>query len=352
MVLSRATAWRLAALLPLALLLAPGTWLRSPAPPPDRSAAVRIERLDLQQQAVGELTLIAGWHLSSSNEHFGGYSALIALRDHDFLSASDRGRIMRLNLAGPAGPQADLGFLSGKYQPDKRLIDIESMTRDPATGDLWIGYEGVNAIERVDRNLRHPALVRPARMHGWSANTGPESLVRLADGRFIVLSEGEPGWRWQDNSVPALLFAHDPVAGGDPVAFRFAPPQGYRPVDMVQIPDGRVLVLLRRWEWAVPPRFTSKIMLLDPADISAGHIWSGRVIAAITPPLPADNYEGLSYWPRDDGQLDLWLISDDNLASFQRTLLLQMRWNPQAEAAKQAKEKARSPATRPSNLNR
>ena len=33
-------------------------------------------------------------------------------------------------------------------------------------------------------------------------------------------------------------------------------------------------------------------------------------------------------WPRPDGLLDLWLVSDDNRDSFQNTYLLEMRWNP------------------------
>jgi len=35
-------------------------------------------------------------------------------------------------------------------------------------------------------------------------------------------------------------------------------------------------------------------------------------------------------WPRDDGLINLWMISDDNRAGFQNTYLLKMLWGPSA----------------------
>ncbi len=295
------------------------------------------------------MTICEAWRLTSTNDHFGGYSALAALSDTTLVSISDRGRVLRINLDEPQRPRINMGFLAAGMAAgdvlNKHLTDVESMTRDPQTGQFWTGYEGENAIERVNAGLNNPVRIRPPQMRGWSANSGPEALVRLADGRFIVLSEGSTQWHWRNLTYPGLLFAHDPVEGGRALSFRFAPPEGYRPVDLAQIPDGRLLLLLRELHYALPPRFTTKIMLLDPADITPGGTWSGRVIATFAPPLLTENFEGLAVWPRRDGMLDLWIISDDNLARFQRTLLLKLRWDPRREPLL-PKEKARSPAAR------
>ncbi len=310
----------------LALALAPGTWLRSASPPPDLAAPVKFTPMGQFPRVSGEIEILRAWRLQSENGHFGGFSALAAMPGGNLLAASDRGRVMYLDMPENGTPAARMDFLSGKDVADKHLVDVESITRDPASGQIWIGYEGANAIDRLDRKLHGAKRVMPPQMRGWSENSGPEAMVRLANGKFIVLAEGSRSLGKSD--FPGVLFAGDPVEGAGAQTFRFAAPSGYRPVDMTQIPDGRVLVLVRKIHWGLPPRFTAKLLVADPADIGAGKLWQGRVIASFTPPVPSDNYEGLAAVPRADGALDLWMISDDNLASFQQTLLLRMRWAP------------------------
>jgi hypothetical protein len=318
---------RLILILLVMLVLAPGTWIRSALPPLDLAAPVVVTPLAMPHDSTGEVQLLGGWKMTSQNDHFGGYSALLALDGEHLLAASDRGRIIRLAFEGGLLQVGAMDFLATGVQPDKGLIDVESMTRDPATGQLWLGYEAVNAVERVNSALEQPVRVHPAQMREWPTNKGAEAMARLDDGRFILIAEGSKGWGRQ--VFAGLVFPGDPVAGGAAQEFRFDPPEGYRPVDMVQIPDGRVLILVRKLHWQIMPRFTAKLVLADPAEIRPGKNWSGKIIAELSPPIPSDNYEGLAMWPRDDGQLDLWVISDDNGASFQHTYLMHMRWNPQ-----------------------
>ena len=80
------------------------------------------------------------------------------------------------------------------------------------------------------------ALRQPDEMRGWPQNTGPEAMVRLADGRFVILSESYAGWE-DGSGHPALLFAQDPAAVQRAVRFRFAGAAGYRPTDMAQKAD-------------------------------------------------------------------------------------------------------------------
>ena len=56
-----------------------------------------------------------------------------------------------------------------------------------------------------------------------------------------------------------------------------------------------------------------------------------------------DNYEGLAVAPGPDGALVLWLISDDNKATFQRTLLLKLLWRP-SDSNEKARELPRAPS--------
>ncbi len=323
--------WRLILILLVILALAPVTWVRTELPPLNLGAPVSFTRLAMPQQVAGEVHVLGGWTLASNSDHFGGYSALLAADAQHLIAASDRGRILRLALRGDRPPIARMSYLSGNVRPDKHLIDVESMTRDPATGRIWIGYEGVNAIERLDSRLQQPVRVQPEQMKDWSVNKGAEAIGWLADGRFIVLAEQSP--RLGAGLSAGLLFPSDPVGGVAAEEFRFAPPAGYRPVDMVQIPDGRFLILVRRFHWGIMPRFTAKLVVADPAGIVRGQTWSGRVIAEFAPPIPSDNFEGLAMWPREDGLLDLWMISDDNRSGFQKTYLLEMRWDPRPGAS-------------------
>jgi hypothetical protein len=75
------------------------------------------------------------------------------------------------------------------------------------------------------------------------------------------------------------------------------------------------------------------LLVADPGRIVAGKDWPWRKLADLEAPLPMDNYEGLAVLPDRDG-VTLWLISDDNFARIQRTLLLELHWTmPPAGAA-------------------
>lgn len=317
---------RLMVLALVALGLAPGTWVRS-APPFNREQVLHIAPTDPETRRIGEVELLGAWHLASPHTDFGSYSALLPLGNGRFLMGSDRGAWLELsvpNASLPAPPE--FGEFGGRCEGEKKCADLEAMARDPATGRIWSAWEGTNSILRTAGDFSRGIEVRPPAMRGWPSNSGPESLVRLADGRFIALAEGSPGWF--SETYPALLFPSDPLRGARPIEFRFAPPEKYRPVDMTQLPDGRVLILLRKLIWNFPPDFATRIVIADPRQIAAGALWRGHEIAELDGPLLAENYEGLAIEPRADGAVILWLVSDDNGSQFQRTLLLKLRWNP------------------------
>ncbi|MDN3646832.1 esterase-like activity of phytase family protein [Pontixanthobacter aestiaquae] len=279
---------------------------------------------------LGEVELTGAWHLHSPNSQFGSYSALLALPGCQFLSASDTGRLLRFPMPGCDGDVVIERF-AGRTALKKKLIDIESLTHDPETGRIWVGYEGTNTIERLESDLTGAESVRPDELRAWPSNSGPEAMARLSDGRFIVIAEGSEGY-WDDD-FSALLFNGDPIENPNPSKFRFEAPAGYRPVDATELPDGRVLVLVRDFVFGVPPTFNAKLVVADPAEIEAGGVWRGAEIATISDAKLEDNYEGVAVVPRDDGALDIWLISDDNGTSFQRTMLLKLKWNPEEPSA-------------------
>lgn len=307
--------------------LAPGTWIRTPPKEPDFRNLLEITPVAIEEQSIGKLGVIGVWELDSGNTHFGSYSALTPLDDGTLLAGSDRGRLLQFSPPGTDEKTVRFTAFAGASDRDKDEVDLESLTRDPATGTIWAGYESSNAIARVAPDLTEEDRVRPAEMSTWSSNSGPESLVRMRDGRFLVIAEGNPSSDGSD--IPALLFPGDPVAGGTPLQFTFAAPENYRAVDAVELPSGKMLVLVRKIDFGFPPGFKSGLMLVDPADIAEGETWAGRNIAWFSNPLPSDNFEGLAVTEGEDGRSVLWMISDDNNGVLQRTLLYALHLPPE-----------------------
>jgi len=169
--------------------------------------------------------------------------------------------------------------------------------------------------------------LRLAQMQEWPDNKGAECLIRLRDGRFIIIAETLDG-----ATHPALLFSGDPVERGSVVsAFRYRPPAGYRVTDGAQLPDGRLVILNRRISF--PQGFAAKIALVDPATVKSGNIASGKVIASLAPPYLVDNMEGIAITQKA-GMTYIWLISDNNFSIFQRTILMKFLLSPDPNSKK------------------
>lgn len=312
---------RLIAALAVTLLCAPGTWLRTAvdAAPPQAVAVVQVAG---PAAAVAPGWAVAGvWQYRAEGLRFGGFSAMFTLGPGRLRAFTDRG--FRMTFSEPDQPNPNGGMnrqqVSRGWEND--LIDIESATRDPANGDYWIGYEQVHAIQR-NTIASAPDGVRDLEdLVDWPSNGGIEAMVRLADGRFVIVPEtGRTG----------LIFARDPVAGGRPATFRFrSPAEGFAATDMAQLPDGRVLVLLRRLVWPSPdawPPFASLLAIGDAP--AAGGTFAPRITLALGSAIPRENYEALTVRPRDDGQVDVWVMSDDNFSVIQRTLLAKLVFDP------------------------
>lgn len=277
---------------------------------------------------VGLLEPVGGLVLSGDAPAFGGFSAMV-VRNGRATLLSDGGNIV--SFAIRRGEVRDLraGFLPGGPGTGWRKWDrdSESLAVDPATGRLWVGFERANAIWRYAPGFtRAEAWQRPAEMRRWSTNSGPESLVRFADGSFLTIAERASRKRPRE----AVLFAGDPAeAGTRAVRFSYRPPTGYDPSDAVELPGGDVLVLNRRYR--PPLRFAAKLALVPRAAIRADAVVTGREVATLRWPVLGENAEGLAV-TRERGRTMLWIVTDNDSMWLRRTLLLKFRLHETAEA--------------------
>ncbi len=315
---------RLLALVFLAAALAPLYLPGEPTKVFGGDAHFTLTRLDYDAPPQGAIALGGVWHIASADSRLGSYSSLVALPGGRLRAYADTDWWLSF---APPGSGRDLGArFAGNVDPDPYLTrDVESATRDPATGATWLGAEGDNEIRRFDAQDRFTGRVAPPAMANWAKNGGPEAMTRLPDGRFLVLAEANT-WRYPMQRA-GLLFPRDPLQGGKPVEFAFRPPVGFDPTEMAVLPDGRVLILLRKLTPSLDGLFASRILIADPRGIAPGKPWPWRKLVDVNALAPPENYEGMAVVPGKQATT-IWLISDANKsARIQRTLLVKLIWN-------------------------
>ena len=301
----------------LATFAPPGLQHREPPP---AVSLVRFEPVPLSEEApgldrLGRLAFLGAWAVTSNDARLGGVSAL-HVEGREALALSDAGWRIRLHLPPGAGQvRADIAMIvEGPGPPgDKANRDVESIVVHE--DQVWIGYEQGNAIWRYDRGsgARRSSAAPPA-MRKWRDNAGPEAMVRLPDGRFLVFAEGEGG------DSEAILFAGDPAVAGTPaLRLRYRPPQGFRITDAALLPDGRLALLNRKV--GLFDGFTVRLTVAALGGLADRALITGVELAAFEGKLTRDNFEALSV-TREGSRTILWIASDDNYNPLQRTLLM------------------------------
>lgn len=303
----------------------PGEWPRFENP--------HVGRIDLTPGLVrsggmpdlGGLKLAGAWQLTSSDRGFGNFSALGQFADGRFISVGDRNTFMIFPAPDAPGPwEPVLGRPFHTEIPDIRMqADSESLIVDPQTQQVLVGYENALNLLWMTPAMRPVGMIAVPALREWPENQGPEAMARLADGRLVIMGEVY-AHKFNRRLHPGLVFAGMPQSFEKPGRFELAMPEGYRPTDLAQLPDGRLLVLGRKFTIA---GFRSVILTADPAQLRAGAVLSTHEIARIDDPRIRDNYEGMAVTREADGSVSIWLISDSNLmVALQRTLVLKLRF--------------------------
>ncbi|HST37428.1 MAG TPA: esterase-like activity of phytase family protein [Allosphingosinicella sp.] len=294
-----------------------------PPPPPPRPEtvdltfeAVALDEGDPAQRRAGSLLFLEGWAIGSESTHFGGISAM-HVENGQVLALSDAGSVFRFALPGHGPARARLTPLPQGPGPaiEKSNRDTEALF---VRGDeLLVAYERANMIWRYRlRDLAALSAARPEAMRRWRGNAGPEAMMQLADGRYLVFSEGKDG----GDTSEVALFGGDPSLAGAPTArLSYRRFLNYRITDAALLPDGRLLLLNRRF--SLLRGFSAIVAVADPRQVRPGGTIVPRALATLASPLTVDNMEALSV-TREGGRTIVWIASDDNFFPLQRTLLL------------------------------
>lgn len=294
---------------------------------------IQLHQKDPNVRKIGRLSYLGGLSLSAVDGEFGGFSGLAVSADGKHLLAiTDRGALLRADLAYSQGKLS--GFSDGQLCPLKngwgevlrgKKGDAEALVI-LADGSLAVSFERNHRIDRYP-----PATAQRAdcskieaaralyRIPSWNslpANGGFEALVALDETTTLAISEGGDtsdgrliGWLLRQQGSTSIYY--QPSGNG------------YKPTDLTRLPDGNILLLERRF--TILSGVSSRLCLIDKESIKVDVTMTCNLIAEISSPLAAENYEGLSSRLDERGNTVIYMISDDNFNPFQRTILMMFK---------------------------
>ena len=325
----------LAVLVALASLAA----CRAPQPAPSLSpmgpvslivAAVPLNASDQGQTAVGAFRYAGGIAITSAQtSRLHGLSDLIIEPDGLGLHAvGDEGDTLdaRLvldtqgHLIGISGAiMGRLTGVDGRLLVTKQHSDAEGLTR-LGDGSRLVSLERDNHILRYVPGRRAPTLA-PFPVGNLDENAGIEALAALpAAGPGAYLAGAEHG----------QIFLCRLTAGCALTRLPSAMRAGYGLTALAALQGNgppRLAILHRAWDPMQGSRATLNIVdLVGPFDAGL----SAVPVAALTldAPLTRDNFEGLTTVAMSNGDVRIYLITDDNFNRTQRTILMAFDWTP------------------------
>jgi hypothetical protein len=291
---------------------------------------VAFESRDPQRVRFGALGFRGGLELTSPYPEFGGISAIRVGPDGSgFLAVTDKGRWLRGHITydgeRPSGivnaEMAPVLGSDGKPLAARGWYDTESIAIDGGT--VWVGIERVNQIVRFDYGghgllARGQPIALPPGISKLPNNKGLECLVFAAKGQPLagtLIAISERGLD-ADGNIKGFLI-------GGPSAGEFAVKRigEFDVSDCAITPAGDLLLLERSFSRLHGVGLRIRRVAL--ASVTPGAILDGPALVEADMGYEIDNMEGLSVHRAPNGDVVLTLISDDNFAFYQRTLLLQ-----------------------------
>lgn len=315
----------------IVLLLVFKSWILSPnlgealAAPTGvevRAVTVPLNEEDPNQRTAGKLRYVAGWALTADNRRFGGFSGLQIEAGGNLVAINDLGNWLTAKVDLPAIARGQLLLSDVNFGPygnrsegdreDKEAFDAEGLVR---FGDRFlVSFEQDHRV-RITAPGQLDAPWPPAAAIDFGTlapNGGLESLTWTKDSDLLTFAE-----RGLDvyGRLKGWL-----VSGAGASLLYLKPPKNFAPTDAATLPDGDVILLLRRY--SVLDGVAIKLVRIKAGDIKPGAVLVGEELAHLQPPLAVDNLEALDVMAMRDGRIRLFIMSDDNLRQSQRTLLL------------------------------
>lgn len=290
-----------------------------------KAVNVTVIPVDAGVETVGRLAYRGGLELRANDMTFRGLSAIEVLDNNRIVAVSDEADWIEAQLV-----LDERGYLTGftdvrsawmrdeRGRPftNKRDGDSEGLAQ-LADGRFAVSFERTHLIRIYDLNRDGPfgsAAMGP-RLEGVArlpANAGLEALAAFDD---ALLTGAEGG----DEATTPLWLA--PIDAAAPVRARFSYPLSgaFSLTAMDRLPDGSFVAIERFYAPVIGPR--ARITRFAAPSGEGGAV-EPEVLALLEPPIPVDNFEGVSAVRAPDGATRIYIVSDNNGSAQQRTLLL------------------------------
>ena len=286
---------------------------------------------DESKTRFGQLEFRGGLVLTSSDQAFGGISALYMEPDGShFLSLTDNGSWLRGRIvyrdSRPAGiADAEMAPMlgpDGKPLAERRWFDAESLAQGN-DGKFYVGIERVEKIVRFDYRrdglrARGQPISVPDDFKTFKFNKSLECLSAPPKGaphagELIAITE-----RSLDDAGNHRAYT---LNGTHVERFTVKRSDEFDVSDCTILPPADLLLLERRYS---PLRGVAiRIRRLHLSDIKEGALVDGAPLIVADLGYQIDNMEGIAVHRNAQGETIITLVSDDDFSAIQRNLLLQ-----------------------------
>lgn len=312
-----------------------------------KTSPVALQALNPMRTSIGRLNFVAGFHLTSGDKRFGGLSGLDILDDGNLLAVSDTGEFVWIDLkddgltpsalriaamrdrkgqlyttksaADAEGLAVNGGMAFVSFERDSRVLAYDIAACGAAARGVPLGWSLDAAFARhkitVSDNLGVEGL---AITDDWYLLAGVETKVDKASP--LSARPLEAGARFDvmlGENAPELV-GLDLLQSGDEIRLfslhRSSKALASNAITVVET------VLERSLDKSGQP--ARSINEIDERARRDFRIKSSRVLAEMNVLVTIDNYEGIAAKLMPDGRVRLFIVSDDNFSTSQRTLLM------------------------------
>lgn len=304
-----------------------------------QATAVPLSAADPALERVGALAFRGGLVLISEDRRFGGLSGLHVSPDGGrLLAVTDQGNWLFAHLGYDGRgyltslSAAELGAMrdpKGKPLEDKAWADAESLAM-LEDGSAIVGFERHHRLWRYrgERPGIPEVFPAPPGIERAPPNEGLEALAALKDGGLLGITEQMSAGR--DGFLQGFLWR-----GGQWSTLSYRAVGTPRPSDATALPSGDVLVLERAY--SPVQGLLLRLRRIARTSIEPGAVLDPPILAELRPPLTVENFEGIAV-RQVEKQTLVYLVSDDNFSTLQKTLLLMFaltgEGSPAAESGK------------------